>query len=323
MQFENARRRVLLAAELGAAEPIQQLFKSGPLDTWEAVQADCFAQVRFIMQHHPCDVIVVHEGLVQREGEPALGWIVQNPEIPVVFLSSYRPESITQAYRQGVTVCVPRDLTLSHPWLLDAAMHRAMEIGEDCRSRRRSLDQLQQCRKHIDRLVHLIWRTSPMEPNTQWFTQRHTMERLHEEIARTQRHGGALTLAVAEVRREQGGQAPAVKEGEMELDHVDVLTSKVVSRAKRRCDVAGHYGMQGFLLLMVQTPKQGGVICCKRLKKMLEQAATDSPGPRGPIRAYFGLASSAAKTATAQELLLSAEQNLEAAKAGKGEGVVG
>jgi diguanylate cyclase (GGDEF)-like protein len=322
MQAEGARRRVLLAAGPHSKQSIQELFTRGPLDAWESVAAESFAEVRFVMQHNPCDIALVHEELLLREGEPALGWIARSPEIPVVFLTSYNAETITKAYRQGVTVCLPRDLSLAHPWLLDAAMTRAVEVGGEFRSRRRHFEHLQQCRRHVDRLVNLIWRTSPMEPETHWFTQRHTMERLEEEISRTQRHGTPLTLAVAEVRVEADAETPKTLNDDT-LPNLDSLTSQVVGQSKRRCDVAGQYGMQGFLLLMVQTPKQGGVICCKRLKQLLEKAVTEAaPGPRGPIRAYFGIASSSAEAATLQGLLRSAEQNLEAAKAGKDEGVV-
>jgi diguanylate cyclase (GGDEF)-like protein len=162
-----------------------------------------------------------------------------------------------------------------------------------------------------------------MEPETHWFTQRHTMERLQEEISRSQRHGGPLTLALAEVRVEDDGTAGTPDGGGMQALNLDSLTSQVISRGKRRCDVAGQYGMQGFLLLMVHTPKEGGLVCCKRLKQLLERATAEAaPGPRGPIRAYFGLASSSAEKASAQGLLHCAEQNLEAAKAGKDEGIV-
>ncbi len=324
MPADNMRRRVLLAAGPSAAGPIRQLFLHGPLDSWEAVEADSFAQVRFIAKHNPCDLALVHEDLLHREGEPALAWIAQNHDIPVVFLTSYHAETITRAYRQGVTVCLPRDLSLAHPWLLDAALERAAAVGEENRGRRRNFEQLLQCRRHIDRLVNLIWRASPMEPNTHWFTQRHTMERLQEEISRTERHGTPLTLAVAEVRVEDQEEViEAAGAEEVDVIKMDEWTSQIVSQGKRRCDVAGQYGMQGFLLLMVHTPKEGGVICCKRLKELLEKSAGDAGiGAQGPIRAYFGLASSSADTASAQSLLHYAEQNLEAAKAGREEGVV-
>jgi GGDEF domain-containing protein len=223
---------------------------------------------------------------------------------------------MTQAYAQGVTLCLPRDLSLSQPELLASALDRAARVGESVRAKERMQDQLNMGRRHIDRLVNLIWRTLPMEPNTSWYSQRHTLERLQEEISRTGRHGGPMTLALAEVQEEQTVETPTVLP-------LEEWTANMVGKAKRRCDVAGSYGMQGFLLLMVHTPKNGGIICCKRLQQLLEQGvATADKGPRGPIRAFFGLATATGESVSAQKLLRLAEENLEAAKLGKDQGVV-
>ena len=63
--------------------------------------------------------------------------------------------------------------------------------------------------------------------------------------------------------------------------------------------------------------------CCRRLQKMLQSVPENAKVPRGPVRAYFGLASSSPDNAASpQSLLRLADQNLEAAKAGQGEGIV-
>jgi diguanylate cyclase (GGDEF)-like protein len=258
----------------------------------------------------------VHEDLYQREGAQSLAWFAREPRVPVVLLTSYRAEIMTHAYAQGVTMCLPRDLSLARPELLATALNRAVQLGESCRNKERMHEQLTMTRRHVDRLVNLLWRTLPVESNTTWFSQRHTLERLQEEISRTGRHGGPMTLALAEVQEEQVIQAPDVLP-------LEEWTANMVAKAKRRCDVAGSYGMQGFLLLMVHTPRNGGIVCCRRLQQLLEQgAATPDKGPRGPIRAYFGLASAPGENASAQNLLRLAEENLEAAKTGKNQGVV-
>jgi PleD family two-component response regulator len=92
-----------------------------------------------------------------------------------------------------------------------------------------------------------------------------------------------------------------------------------VARAKRRCDVAGQYGLRGFLLLMVQTPHEGGAACCRRLRETLEeQAARDA---RRSLRVWFGLASYTPEAGTPQALLRLAEQNLEGARCEVGDPV--
>jgi PleD family two-component response regulator len=316
MSADNLRRRVLLAASPSSTKPMQQLFSQTPLDVWEPIQAESFLQARFILQHHACEVALVHEDLYLREGGQSLAWFGREPPVPIVFLTSYRAETMTQAYAQGVTLCLPRDLSFAQPELLATALDRAVQLGEVSRGKERVQEQLTMSRRHIDRLVNLLWRTLPMEPNTSWFSHRHTLERLQEEISRTARHGGPMTLALAEVQEEKVPEVP-------EVLPLEEWTANLVGKGKRRCDVAGSYGMQGFLLLMVHTPKNGGIVCCRRLQQLLEQgAASPEKGGRGRIRAYFGLASAAAANASAPSLLRLAEENLEAAKGGKDQGVV-
>ena len=316
MSVDLLRRRVLVASGPNSGKSMHELFSQAPLEGWEPISAESFMQARFILQHHTCDVALVHEDLFHREGEQSLAWFGREPQVPVVFLTSYRAETMARAYSQGATVCLPRDLSLAQPDLLAVALDRAMHLGESTRRRQQLHDQLIMSRRHVDRLVNLLWRTLPMEQNTSWFSQRHTLERLQEEISRTSRHGGPMTLALAEVKEESAPETPGVLP-------LEEWTANLVGQAKRRCDVAGSYGMQGFLLLMVHTPRYGGVVCCRRLQQLIEQgAASPDKGPRGPIRAFFGLASAPADNASAQNMLRLAEENLEAAKAGKDHGVV-
>ena len=86
-----------------------------------------------------------------------------------------------------------------------------------------------------------------------------------------------------------------------------------ILRGKRRCDVVGQYGQDGFMLLMVQTPKPGGVACCRRLQLHLEHPEHERPGPRTPVHSFFGVASLAGASSGPQKLLRIAEQNLELA----------
>jgi PleD family two-component response regulator len=295
---------------------MQGIFTQPPLECWEPIPAESFLQARFILQHHACEVAVVHEDLFHREGEQSLAWFAREPQVPVVFLTSYRAETMTRANSQGVTSSMPRDLSLAQPDLLAVALDRAVQLGESTRRKQQMHDQLTMTRRHVDRLVNLLWRTLPMEPNTSWFSQRHTLERLQEEISRTSRHGGPMTLALAEVHEKPASEAS-------KASPLEEWTANLVGKAKRRCDVAGSYGMQGFLLLMVHTPRSGGIVCCRRLQQLLEQGvASPDKGPRGPVRAFFGLASAPAENASAQSMLRLAEENLEAAKAGKDHGVV-
>ena len=292
------RRRVLVASGPDKEKEFHNLFAREPLDEWELLTADSFSKARFNLQHNPCDVLVVSEDLYDREGNQALTWLTFEPETPVVFLAGPSPEKLTQVYEQGVTHCVQRDMALVHPPLLAAVMNRALQTGELSNLWERTKEQLSESRQHVDRLVNLIWRMSPRQADQQWYSQRYMLERLQEELARAERHGVPFTLAIGEL------QLPATDGDSASLPS---WTADIIVKVKRRCDVAGQYGPRGFLLLMAHTAKPGGVICCRRLRRFLEQ-------PNRDLRVYFGIASAGPDRFTPQALLRAAEENLETAR---------
>jgi GGDEF domain-containing protein len=230
---------------------------------------------------------LVHEELCRREGLQALAWLSFHRETPVLFVGS-TCEQFTRAYELGATVCLPRDMALAHPPLLDAALRQAHYHGELRNLHERTHEQLLETRRHVDRLVNMIWRISPNDAENSWLPQRYLLERLDEELARSQRHQLPFSIAVGELR--------------------------TTGELSRRCDIVGQYGPRGFLLLMVHTPREGGLLCCQRLQSHLESPRQGSADPRVSIRSYFGLASTSDDIETPQALLRAAEQNLEMAR---------
>jgi PleD family two-component response regulator len=311
MRVDVDRRRVLLAARPSEAGELLSLFLQAPLQNWDVLEADSFERSRFLLQHNPCDAVVVDEGLYYESGPIGLAWLARQREAPTVFLTGQDADTLIEAYSNGVDLCLPRQMILEQPAALQAALQRVNQIGELTRSQQRTRESLHICRRQVDRLVNLLWRTAPMDLERQWLTQRHILERLQEEVARSGRHGSTFSLAIGEVQ------------GDAAIDKCELAewTAGALTRAKRRCDVAGHYGLQGFLLLMVQTPKSGGLVCCQRLQRCIEDVS-QAAGPRGPVRAYFGLSSFTADNSTPQSLLSRAEMHLEAAKTGASGGIV-
>jgi diguanylate cyclase (GGDEF)-like protein len=308
------RRRVLVAT--CDDKPVCGLFSQPPLDEWEPVAADSFERAQFVAQHNPCEILLIGEDLFHREGEAGLTWLARQHHVPTILLAGCTARTLELAYRHGVHICLPRDLTMRCPEVLGAALQRAALFGEERLHGRHTADQLIQCRRHVDRLVNVLWRTAPaVDRNDHWYTQRHMLSRLQEELARKERHGIPLTVAVGEVDAEDDHVLP-------EVVSVPDWTAATITRSKRRCDVVGQYGLSGFLLLMVHTPKTGGMTCCRRLQRMLETPADPKIGPAGPVRAYFGLASTPSGTATPQSLLRCAEQNLELARSSGDDRVV-
>ena len=305
--LDSERRRVLIAAATGADEPLRHLFCTEPLAGWDTLEADSFSRARFLLQHNPCDVVLVNDDLFEREGGQGMAWLTCQRETPVVFLAGSSAPHFQKAYELGAHVCLPRQLVLEHPPLLATAMDQALKTGDMHLRYKKARECLTQTRQHIDRLVNMIWRTTSRQADVPWFSQRSMLERLGEELARVERHQVPLTLALGEIQ-------PAEEDPSSDARTMPDWAMDLIARGKRRCDVAGQYGPVGFMLLMVQTPIKGGIHCCRRLQKSIEHAKETLAGPHKGLHAYFGVSGTMAGKTSAIALLRSAEQNLEAAR---------
>jgi hypothetical protein len=300
-------RRVLVVAGRQPEFPLEQLFAAPPLAGWEAICADDFAAARFVLQHGPCDALLVDEPSYRRDGPAALDWLANRHGLPAVVLG--RPEvDAGPTADEPLRVWLPAGGSVLDAAALAAALDQAARFAELQRDRRRLGETLRQSRRQVDRLLHLLWRTLPLDVNRRWLGQRHALERLREETDRTRRYGSPLTVALGEV--EMPDRAP-------QTPLPDWAAERIV-RSKRSCDVAGQYGPHGFVLLLVNTPLEGGAACCRRLQRLLEETGEPLPPPR----AYFGLAAASGETPTPQALLRRAEDALEAAKAKEQERLV-
>ncbi len=307
MMIDNDVRRVLIAAGPGANQSLQQLFSAEPFKGWETLEADSFSRARFVLQHDPCDLLLVNDDLLEREGGQGLAWLAQQRETPILCLAGSAPEIFQKAYEQGASVCLPRHMVMAHPLLLITAMEQALKAGALRQNQRQTRSRLLETRQHVDRLVNMIWRTTQRQAEVHWFSQRYMMERLSEELARAERHQVPLTLALGEVQ--------PVENKPDDSGLMPDWTLSAIANGKRRSDVAGQYGMDGFMLLMVHTPVKGGLLCCRRLQQAIEHPQEALPGPHADLHAYFGISGTAAGKMSAASILRCAEQNLEAARA--------
>jgi diguanylate cyclase (GGDEF)-like protein len=314
MAVEPERRRVLIAAAPAERAPLVELFARDRVEGWEAGEAESFEQARFLLQHDPCDVLLVDHSLYRPEDVDGLGWLSRQAQAPVAYLAGPDPAALTAVLERGASQWLPRDLALSHPALLAAVLNQAASKGDLRRGTRRLGEALQECRRQVRGLVTLLWGLSPTEAHPRWFTQRHMMERLQEEIARTQRHGSPLSVVLGEVQTGETLLPP-------DAPQVTAWTAERVTRCKRRTDVAGHYGPSGFILLLAHTPQPGAAVCCRRLRGALEDGPGAAPAPPAPIAAFFGISTYDADHANAKSLLGRAEECLERAR-GEGNGHV-
>ena len=309
------RRRVLLAGRGSERMALREQFDAGLFPGWEAVEADGLERARFILQMEPCDVLVLDADLYRGDDE-ALGWLGGPDQTPVLFLADATPGLVVEVLSQGADHWLPRDLAISCPALLAATLQTAAHLADLRRKARLSGETLGDYRRQVSRLVSLLWEVTPAEGRRGWFNQRHMMERLDEEVARARRHGGAFTVALGEVR---GGRRETLSQAE--ADALAAWTAARLTRAKRRCDVAGQYGPHGFMLLLPGATTVGAVGCCRRMQTVLEEPPAVEETPLPPVRASFGLASFSTTASSVKTLLRMAEERLDAAKCEVGEGV--
>jgi len=299
MSSHYERRRVLVIAAEGEREALADLLiRTLPL-AWDVLEADSMERARFNRQLDPCDVMLLDDSLMP--GDPGgMPWLTMRQQTPILLLSDAAPDVLQAHFQAGITHWLPRRLAQENPRLLTAMLQQAAQ-GSDLRQRLRQREEaLAECRRKVNRLVGLLWQAVPVETHTPWYTHRHMLERLHEEVERSQRHGDPLAVVLGEIA---GNDSPPA---ETEDGAVANWAATQVSHHKRRCDVAGQYGPHGFMLLLPHTNDKGAAVCCRRLQELLEE--------RAPLQVSFGIASFSADRATANSLLGQAEERLEQAR---------
>jgi diguanylate cyclase (GGDEF)-like protein len=300
-------RRVLLTAADSERQALRGLFAAPALAAWEVVEADDFPRARFALQTQPCDVVLVDGGLLRPDMGEGLAWLAEQSTAPLLLLTGPAPAPLVEGLRQGALGWLPPDLAFSHPAVLDALLRQLARVSDQRRRTATLAGELSAAPRRVDRLAELLWEAASGHGPARWFAQRYMVERLDEELARTRRHGGPLSVVLGEVQF-AGRHRDAPEQG-----HVAAWAASQVALSKRRGDVAGQYGLHGFMLLLPRAAEPEVAGACRRLRTVLEQPAT-APGPIPPLRAYFGVASVAPGATTVPGLLRRAEEQLEQAK---------
>jgi GGDEF domain-containing protein len=302
----DRERRLLLVADAGELATLRAVADGG-LPGWEVVVADSFEQARFAQQLNPCDAVLLDGGLYRDAADrDGLSWLATPPAAPILLLADAPAAVVREALHGGADQWLERRQALAHPPLLHAVLGQVARLADLRRRLCTAHRPLGRCRRLVNRLVGLLWQTLPADGPVNWFTQRHMLERLHEEVARSQRHGQPLSLVLGEVRR---APAPAGRR-RAPAGAVSSWTAAQVSRAKRCGDVAGQYGPHGFMLLLPHTTDAGAARCCQRLRPLL-RPPSDAGLP--PLRVVFGIATHVPGSA-ARTLLRQAEDRLDQAR---------
>lgn len=305
MTAEFPRRRVLLAAPDGVRADLRPHL---PADAWAVTEASSVEQARFQLTARAGDVVVVEGSLAGADWSETLGWLARQVLAPLVVVSGPSEEVVLPALRQGAS-WLPLDLARRQPDLLVGLLEQAAWLGHERRHAGLTTDALEETRNRVDRLLTLLWEAAPGVGPAHWYSQRHMLDRLDEEIARSHRHGLPLSVVL-------GRLSPTTREAGDERRVASWMAAQV-SRNKRRCDVVGHYGLDSFLMLLPQAEATQANGAARRLGKILADPPHDLPR----VHARFGVASVPADVGSLPGLLRRAEDRLErAAESGEGIG---
>jgi PleD family two-component response regulator len=312
---------LLLARDEERAALRALLAEPGPaayLRLWEAVEADSFEFARYLLQLDVADVMLVDESILLGDNGAGLAWLGRTQEVPAILLTEAQPEKVSRLQECGVQQWLPRRLVLSHPALLASALRQALRLREQHAELRRTREALRESQRRLTSLVHMLWDVVPLAGKSALYTQRHMMDRLREEVARSERHGNPLSVVLGEVQAATSGPVHMEKAAELPPEMREKMSEWTIDRihqGKRRYDVAGQYGPHGFMVLLPHTGSPGAVSFCRRLKGLLETSPPATEPALSPVHACFGLAQFAAETASPKTLLRRAEEELERSRA--------
>ncbi len=317
MAHERSKRRVLLASGEDVYQWLHDTFAQGKLARWELHHANNLERARFLVQLGVWDAVLADESLFTRGSKDSLAWLTFRHDVPVIFLGRTEADMVAEVLTAGVRQWLPRDLVLEQPGVLVAALEGLVGKPLHTTPASRPDDALHECRQQVDRLLDLLWQAAPRTPHLPWFTQSHMMQRLQEETERARRYGNPVSVILGEVRQERhvASTAPAKPSEATDLVHARLSewVADQIHRTKRRSDVAGQYGPDGFMLLLAQTPPAGAVEFCERLSIVLQHGPSPVPGR---LHACFGVAGREIDIPDPKRLLRRAEEHLDRARTG-------
>lgn len=296
----EAHRRALVVARPQRRAPLVSQVRQA---NWEAVEADGFAQARYLLSMNAglINGAALADDLAGPGFLEGLAWLASQLDAPPVLVAPIGEEVILAGLRHGV-LWVPPEALLCSPSLLGAMLDRADELGRQRRAISEATAALDDSHARAERLLNMLWESAPIGGPARWLSQRHVLERLEEEIERCRRGGAPLAVVLGELE-----VPPGLAAGE--ADRLAGSMAAALADGKRRSDVAGHYGRRGFLMLLPQTTSEQAMRACRRLRLVLEDPAHGSGG----VRACMALAEAGAG-ATVSGVLRRAEERLQKAR---------
>jgi PleD family two-component response regulator len=289
-------RRVLTIADRNRLSHLESA-----LDGWEIVRAASVAEACFHLEGQACDVAILDAQLAGSDWVQDLDWLRAHVASPLIVLGDQYYQAVVLPALEREAIWLPLSAVTICPSLLACVLEQAWQRQRRYREAERLARQFHETHAQVDRLLDMLWQATPGQSIGPWFTQRYMTSRLGEEIARRQRHGGLLCVVLGELRDVTGRPFDGVL-----LNPLNDWLASRISVSKRRCDVAGQYGTNGFMLLLPQASREEARGACRRLGRVL----ADPPEGLPRVRPCFGLAGLPGDPASVSGLLSRAEERL-------------
>jgi two-component system cell cycle response regulator len=265
------------------------------------------------MSEQSARVLVVHseaqERLLQRE-------LFANAGMTVLEAGSGAAALEIIAHDRPVLVASSRNLT--------ADKIRGLQLGADdylsvpcdpaeLLARAKALLRTKLVHDKIRKLQVSLEQMVVSDPLTGLSNRRYLMDRLTQEMQRSDRHGEPLAFAMVDL---DGFKPINDQFGHVIGDKVLRAVGSAISRSVRVSDVAARYGGDEFAIILPQTPAEGAMRVCERiLRSISELQLQDEHGTPCKVTASLGLAYYPAEDVeTPEDLVHSADGALYGAK---------
>ena len=180
-------------------------------------------------------------------------------------------------------------------------------------ARARALLRTKQTHDRIRKLQLTLEQMVVSDPLTGLHNRRFLMDRLLQEMQRSDRHGEPLAFAMIDL---DGFKTINDLYGHVLGDKVLRAVGSAISRSIRVSDVAARYGGDEFAVILPQTPPEGAMRVCERLLRAISEGGfQDDSGKVCRVTASLGLAYYPADDVeTPEDLVHSADGALYGAK---------
>ncbi len=179
-------------------------------------------------------------------------------------------------------------------------------------ARARALLRTKQTHDRIRKLQMTLEQMVVSDPLTGLHNRRYLMDRLVQEMQRSDRHGEPLAFAMIDL---DGFKPINDQFGHVLGDKVLRAVGNAISKSIRVSDVAARYGGDEFGIILPQTPAEGAMRVCERLLRAISELVLQDEGRTCRVTASLGLAYYPADDVdTPEDLVHSADGALYGAK---------